>query len=615
MAHSAQSRQPCLRHAPLIRGVILFFAGALAVAAMHWPFMSALEAPLRDALVRAHATVEQENRLAVIDIDEMSIAELGPWPWPRERLADLIELLLSRHGARAVGLDMVLPEAADAPGDFRLAALAEHAPLTLAIAFDFAPRHPSLQQGRIGAGAPSAPGRPAVVARGFIGNHDGLTFARCIGNIGFVPDSDGMLRRLPMRVRYGGFDYLPFAVSLASCAGGKATVDLDLPNLKIDEQGYWWLPFHHRFESYLVVSAADVLADRLPAGLLAGRLVLVGSSALGLADRVATPLASSTSGVMVHASALSALLDAAEGRLPPPWPAGGLLGGWLFFSLVTLWFLLPRLAPWGTLFLILGLACGWCGIAWIALPHASDLPVAAPFMAYLIVLALALPYEWWRARRESRRLVEVFSHYVAPTVLAEIMRRPNFEPLTPSLNEVTVLIADMEGYTRHTGRLALDDAARLTTEFLDCLTRPILATGGTLDKYTGDGVVAFWGAPLPIADHANRALAAARGIVAAVADFSRTRQERGLPSVRVRIGIESGRALVGDLGTGFRSTYTAVGDCINFAAKLQEAARDLTVDIVIGPGARAQLGDREAVKSLGMLRFSDVVLECWTPEM
>ena len=132
------------------------------------------------------------------------------------------------------------------------------------------------------------------------------------------------------------------------------------------------------------------------------------------------------------------------------------------------------------------------------------------------------------------------------------------------------------------------------------MTRPVLAGRGTLDKYTGDGLVAFWGAPLPCPDQADRAVSAALEILAEVATLNVRRQQEGFVPVRVRVGIESGRALVGDLGTSFRSTYTAVGDCINFASRLEAAARDLPTDLVIGAQANSLLR-RHPTHSLGEL--------------
>ena len=147
-----------------------------------------------------------------------------------------------------------------------------------------------------------------------------------------------------------------------------------------------------------------------------------------------------------------------------------------------------------------------------------------------------------------------FSHYVAQPVLDEIVRLGMNYSLTPTLRDVTVLIADMEGYTQATSELSLEDAAGLTKDFLGCLTRPVLTWRGTLDKYTGDGLVAFWGAPLDCADQADWAVSAALDILAEVATFNLERQRTGAGPVQVRIGIESGRAIVGDLGNEFRSS-------------------------------------------------------------
>lgn len=140
----------------------------------------------------------------------------------------------------------------------------------------------------------------------------------------------------------------------------------------------------------------------------------------------------------------------------------------------------------------------------------------------------------------------------------------------------------MEGYSGHTERLSLEAAGELTRDFLSCLTEPIIRLEGTLDKYTGDGLVAFWGAPINDPQHANRALDAAQAILERMAEFNRQRADRGEMPIRARIGIESGRALVGDLGTPFRSTYTAVGDCINIASRLQEMGRNYPWDVLIG---------------------------------
>jgi adenylate cyclase len=174
--------------------------------------------------------------------------------------------------------------------------------------------------------------------------------------------------------------------------------------------------------------------------------------------------------------------------------------------------------------------------------------------------------------------------YVAPSVVRELLRSDLEDPLAPRQLDVTTLIADMEGYTTQVESLSMEESARLTRDFLDCLTGPVIATRGTLDKYTGDGLVAFWGAPLPIEQHADLALDAAQVIVGRVAALSHAREALGHPPLRVRIGIESGPAVAGDFGTTFRSIYTAVGDSVNTASRLEQAARDFPHDVIVGEG-------------------------------
>jgi adenylate cyclase len=165
------------------------------------------------------------------------------------------------------------------------------------------------------------------------------------------------------------------------------------------------------------------------------------------------------------------------------------------------------------------------------------------------------------------------------------------------------LIADMEGYTTQVEALSAEQAAQLTRDFLDCLTGPVLENRGTLDKYTGDGLVAFWGAPLPISDHADLALDAAHEILLRVRSFSEARTRAGHAPLRVRIGIESGEAMAGDFGSAMRSIYTAVGDSVNVASRLEQVARDYPYDIIIGQGTKA-LAQRHTLILLGevMLR-------------
>ena len=568
------------------RALIVAMAVLLAVWSQ-WQGATVADEWLRDRFLRWQASTEAETRLAMVDVDERSLAALGPWPWPRERLASLVEQLLGPYGARGVALDLVLPEPADAGGDTRLAMLAQHGPLVLPHAFDFNGNLP-LRVGQLAGGTVAAAPAGALAASGYIANHAGLARARHIGNIGFIPEQDGVIRRLPMHTWFDGRRYPTLSLALLECCGGPAPATVARgPVGGMDGDGLRRLPYSRSWEAYTVIPAAAVLDQSAPPELLHNKLVLVGSSSLGLSDRVATPLSASTSGLLVHAAALTAQLDIRSGRAPAPWPGRAIAVLFALASALLLAYTLQRLTALLNVALLLAATVLWLGLAYLLVPHDSLFAITGPLQANLLLLAAGVPHAWQQSQRHSRRLLGTLRQYVADAVVDELLRSNLADPLAPTHCEVTTLIADMQGYTQHVAGLPLEQAAELTRSFLECLTAPVLAAHGTLDKFTGDGLVAFWGAPLPVAGHADQALGAAAAILANLRRFNQERARRGLAPVRARIGIESGRAMAGDFGSSARSIYTAVGDSVNVASRLETAARDLPYDVVIGPGTAA----------------------------
>ncbi|HEX8606373.1 MAG TPA: adenylate/guanylate cyclase domain-containing protein, partial [Pseudoduganella sp.] len=532
---------------------------------------------LRDRFIQLAARDEPENRILVVDIDESSLAE-HPWPWSRARLADLIEVLL-QHGARGVALDILQEKPADAGGDARLAMLASHGPVVLAQMFDYVPRSNPLHAGQLAGGFPARDPGNAVPAFGFIANHPGLAHARHVGNIGVLPDEDGILRRVPMNTWYAGNVYPTLSRALLDCCGAATPGGA--------AQGQARVPYARNWESYDVAKAGALLRGEVPEDFIQGRLVLIGSSSLSIGDRLATPLGPSTAGLLVHAAMLSSQLDMQAGNGPAPWPGQAIAVLFSIALALVASYTLPRLSAAANALLLAVISLAWLGLAYLMVPHDPLLAPGAPLLATAFLLAVAVPMHWQLAQQRSRQLLGTLRQYVAKAVVDELLRSDLKDPLAPRLLQVTTLIADMEGYTSQVEALSLEEAARLTTDFLDCLTRPVLDKQGTLDKYTGDGLVAFWGAPLPNDEHADLALDAARAILHEVARFSRERAQKGLAPLRVRIGIESGPAMAGDYGTSFRSIYTAVGDSVNIASRLEQAARDYPHDVVIGEGTVA----------------------------
>ncbi len=578
--------------------VLLAFALHLFLQWQRPGLVNRFDESLRDAFLKLAADPTPETRISVIDIDEESIAKIGPWPWPRERIADLVEILFASYHARAVGLDIVFPEHGDSEGDARLAALAANAPLTIAQILDYTQRSPSLLLGVLAGGQPVSASTSPAIAHGYIANHSGLIDARCVGNIGYSPDGDGTLRRLPVLTSFQQKNYPDFASALIAC-GNTRGATTEFPGRE-SFQGQWRIPYRLALSAYSVIPASAILLETAPKELVSGRYILVGSSALGQGDRVSTPLAPLSTGVMVHAASVSALLDLAEGGPFTKKPDSYVPALWLFTATVAAMLSLPRLSVWSNLLLAICLLTSWLPIAVWGMRGQAEWSVSSPLLVFLLFLLAAVHHEWRESRHNTLRLINTFSHYVAQPVIDEILRSDLSYSLKPTLLEVTVLIADMESYTQNTSSLSLEEAAKLTKGFLDCLTRPVLEHAGTLDKYSGDGLVAFWGAPLPCPEQADRAVSAALNILSEVDSFNRERITQGFRPVRVRIGIESGQALVGDLGTPFRSTYTAVGDCINFASRLEATARSLPTQLVIGPAANAKL-QNHSTYSLGVI--------------
>ncbi|MFZ6846081.1 CHASE2 domain-containing protein [Undibacterium sp. RuTC16W] len=555
---------------------------------------------LRDRYVVAHASDTPETRITMVDIDETSLAAIGPWPWPRARIADLIEHLVGTYGVRGVALDLFFSEPADAEGDMRLAMLAQHGPVVMAQVFDY--DHAPLRIGKLIGGVAATQFSPAAKASGYIGNHAGLSGATSVGNIGFIPDADGVLRHLPPQTLFEGRVYPTLSRALFDCCavakGSSALSQAGLSGAKIKKAGFIRVPYRHSLSAFTIIKASDILNLTAPSEFLKGKLVILGSSSLNLSDRVSTPLSPSTSGFLVHTSALSDLLDIQEGTAPHAWQ-----GRWLalMFSIavaMVAMYTFPRLSALSNIAILAGASVIWVMCAYIIHPHDDFFAPTGPLLSNLFLLTIAVPYGWQVSQGKSQRLLGTLQQYVAKAVVDELLRSDLKDPLAPRQLHVTTLIADMEAYTSHVASLPIQDAARLTRDFLECLTGPVLAMGGTLDKYTGDGLVAFWGAPLPVDNHADLALDAGIQIMLNLRSFNTARKRAGLSPVRARIGVESGIAMAGDFGTSFRSIYTAVGDSVNVASRLEDVARDFPYDIIIGQGT-VTCATRHQFKFLG----------------
>lgn len=528
-----------------------------------------------------------DTRVVLVDIDEHSIDAIGPWPWPRALIAQLARTLFVQYGTRSVGLDILFPEASQAADDEALLEVARQHPLVFAQTFSFASTDHPPRVGQTGGALPlrsSAP--PMPVASGFVGNFFSEADV-CVGHVTPHTSSDGVVRTVAPLIRYGEHLYPMFAWQLLACRAGTGTArqaaSPDLSALPGETDGLFHVPFRRTAANYDVIPAVDVLAGSAPPGLLRGRYVVVGSSALGLNDHIASPIDPWLPAMVVHAELLDALLDLRSG------PDASALAfarwlplAWAIVSLALLAWLSRQRRAMLTLPVAAATTALWlCVLLWLRALPADQLAVPlVPAFAFVFVQA---PLEWIASLVAMRAFERRFSQYLPQSVLRHIMRRSDHDALKPQRRQITVLFADIEGYTMLAEQMPPEQLVAMTEIVLTRLTQCVYDTEGTLDKYMGDALMAFWGAPLEQPDHARRALDCAQAMLREVAAINR--EAAVLPygrALRVRIGVNSGNAMAGELGSASRQSYTVIGDVVNVASRLQEYARTASTDLLVG---------------------------------
>lgn len=610
-------------------------------------FLNRIDALLYDARVRLLARAEPDPRIAIVDIDERSLAELGRWPWNRARLADLVDSIFRQHGALLLGLDVILAEPDESSGLASLDTLGR-GPLRHNDAFQaaLAGLRPQLDyDGRLaavfrrypvvlgfhlssGAGAASSGELPPPLSlgagepagqltrwTGYGANLPRLQLAA--GAAGFLNapiDPDGVTRRALLLARHDDKMYaalslvmtqillgnpplqLRFAEPPAGSTGSGTLEALELLTVRgalriaVDEQAGVLLPFRGPVGSFAYHSAVDVLAGRVPVDSLRGRVVLLGTTAPGLLDQRVTPVGEAYPGVEAHANLLSGLLAGNLPQSPAYTPGVEVLG--LLFVGTALLLGLPRFSPAGAVLLAMSLLVVVVAsnlAAWVFARLA--LPMAAILLLVAMLLALHLFFGYFVEHRAKRRLTELFGQYVPPELVEEMNRDPTHYSMEGRSSEMTVLFADVRGFTTLAEGMPPDELARLMNDYFSVMTDIIRAHRSTLDKYVGDALVAFWGAPLADAQHARHAVEAGLAMQAALIGVNQRFASRAWPSLRVGIGINTGTMVVGDMGSRHRRSYTVLGDAVNLASRLEGLSAQYGAGVIIGEATYQALGE------------------------
>jgi adenylate cyclase len=534
------------------------------------------------------------------------------WPWPRQLYAPIIEFC-QRGGARAVIFDVLYTEGSvyGAEDDQRLSQAMEasgRVVLPFFLTRQAKGVEPQTQEvlRRASLLIKGAPPAGLTIYQGMTTPIPPLLkAAAALGNVECGPDPDGIYRRLPLVSMCQG-RFLPLLSFGAFCnvqapgewrfqSGDLVRGDYRVP---LDREGRVLLKFRGPGARFKRLSAANIIQseERLKHGMapfyrpedLAGKWVLVGFTAPGLMDLKPTPLAPVYPGAELHATLLDNLLKGDFLRTAPSWfvwlwalVLAGIVTLVVLFS-ARLWTTLAALA------LLLAVNVGGSLLAFRASWWAD--PVA-PGVALGLAFALATAYSYATEGRQKLAIRRMFSHYMSEKVIAHLMEHPELLNLGGERRHVTLFFSDLAGFTSISERLSAEEVVGLLNDYLSRMTDIILDEEGTVDKFEGDAIMAFWGAPLPQEDQALRACRAALRQQAALAELNQRFQDLGLPPLSMRIGLHTGEAVVGNLGSEKRFDYTAIGDTVNLASRLEGLNKFYGTYILASETTMAECGD------------------------
>ena len=590
------------------------------------PFIRKMDYLTYDFRLNLTMPTTVDKRIVIVDIDERSLAEEGRWPWPRDKLSRLVDHLFDHYQVAVVGFDVVFAEADEdrvlnriesltAPTDdarwqqlldivdpLRDAAFAKSLAGRKTILGYYFSHHPEHTET---SGVLPEPVLPAEIADalevstvrtyGYGANLPVLQAAAAgagyFDNV--LSDEDGVFRRAPLLQSYKGALYESLSVAVAEAYLGQTlgfgdnneAVTIGERAIAVDGIMAALIPYRGTQGSFRYISATDILAKRLDADFIKGDIVLVGTTAPGLYDLRNTPVQKVYPGVEIHANLVSGILDGRFLKNPPYTLASETLA--LVLVGLVLVFAMPALsAALSSLLSLVVLAAVVLVNLYFWQVHALVLPLAGVLLLILALYLLNMTYGFLTESRHKRDLTRRFGQYVPPEIVGEMSEDPKSYSLAGERRSMTVLFSDVRGFTRISEGLDPVELTRLMNRLLTPMTQTIHAQRGTIDKYMGDAIMAFWGAPLPDDQHAAHAVAAALEMQQILATLRDEFRAQHWPEVRMGIGINSGPMSVGNMGSEFRMAYTVLGDAVNLGARLEGLTKQYGVGIVVSETTR-----------------------------
>ena len=580
---------------------------------------------------------KSEVNIQIVDIDEPSIAQLGRWPWPRAQLANLLAEL-KQQGALVVAFDMLfsepqrnmaqqvlskIPEINNLKSDSEqlnsliqqfdndllFAQQMSDIDVVLGILFQ---QDSKLHKGQILAPAiiqPDGGANNLHRFKGFNASIDVLNQAALgQGFINAVFDKDGFIRRVALLVDYDSQLYASLALeafrvySFAEQIEPQwvTTEQARLHGIKVgkeyvatDQRGQLLLPFRGPARSYPYTSAAEVISNTISDNRFDGAVVFVGTSSVGIADLRSTPMSIVYPGVEIHATAFDALTQPKNIPVQPDWWLGANISLMILLGSLLLWLFRnssPLVMTMGAGFMIIGIWLFNLALWYFYLVH---LPHMSMLLMLLTLAAFMIAQGFFKENKRRQQVKAAFDQYVPPAHIEKLLNEDENVSLAGERKELTVLFADIRNFTEHSEKLAANELKQMLNDYFSPITKIIFQQQGTIDKYVGDMVMAFWGAPLADENHAIHALDAAMEMLVCTKQLANEFKQQSWPELNIGIGLNTGQMNVGDMGSSYRRSYTVIGDAVNLASRLESLTKFYGVEILVAEHTKLQCPDYE----------------------
>ncbi|MCP1760312.1 CHASE2 domain-containing protein [Bradyrhizobium japonicum] len=584
--------------------------------------------------------------VTIVDIDDKSLAKLGQWPWPRTRIADLIQNLTS-NGAVTIGFDMVFSEADRLNPDLVASQMRDLDDATRARLRELPTNDQvlseAIKRSRVVLGETGQPAISSEIdktlpftgvatvgeegAERFLFEFPGLLrnvpviekVATGRGLFSIKTERDGMIRRVPLIMRAQGNIMPSLSLEILRVVTGTPTllvrtdktgvraVRLKGVEIPTDKNGQLWVHYARQDPS-IYISAADVLDNTVPPARIAGKLVLVGTSAVGLNDLKTTPVSSTMPGVEIHAQVLESVLSGAV-ISQPNYALGVELIAALVIGLLVIIFT-PNLGPVRLVLAGAMFAAILVGVSWFFYAQRRYLiDFTYPLLSTTAIYLTLIFASFVREQRQRVQIRGMFAQYMSPVLVEQLAQSPEKLVLGGEEREMTIMFSDVRGFTTISESYKQDPQGliALMNRFLTPLTDVIIDQKGYIDKYMGDAIMAFWNAPLDDADHEVNACEAAIQMLEQIDAVNKEREREAADGghvyipLNVGIGLNTGIGVVGNMGSDLKKNYSVLGDSVNLASRLEGQSKEYGFPIIVGSRTALAAKDKFAILELDFI--------------